>query len=50
MAVPEEAIDTGAMTSEEAVQAMMLGEAPEDVEIVTEIPKSPHMLRTKKGK
>ncbi len=36
----EEAMDTREMTVEEAAQAIMVGEAPENAEIVEEIPKS----------
>lgn len=36
--------------AEEAVQALTLEDAPKDVEIVVEIPKSPHTLMLKKDK
>ena len=50
MVVLEEAMDTRAMTAEEAAQAPMVGEAPKSAEIVAEIPKFPHMPRPKKDK
>jgi len=50
MEVPEEPMDTGAMTIEEAAHAITVGEAPESVEIVAEIHESLHTPRRKKDK
>jgi len=50
MAASQEARDFGEMTTEEAAQVMTIGDSPESVRIVAEIPKSPHTLRPKKDK
>lgn len=50
IAAPEEAMDIGVMTVEEAAQAITKVEAPESVRIVAEISKSPSMPRPKKDK
>jgi len=50
IAVSEEAMDIREMTTEEAMQDMMIGDAPESIRIVTEISKSPCTLGPKKYK
>lgn len=50
MAEAEEVMEITELTIEEAAQALTVGDAPEGVGIVAEIPKSPRMPRPKKDK
>ena len=50
MAASEEAREIREMITEEAAQALTMGDAPEGTRIVVEIQKSPRMPRPKKDK
>ena len=50
MSEPEEAMDTGAVTTKEATQEIAEVEALESVGIILEVPKSPRTLSPKKDK
>lgn len=50
MAASQEVREIAKMTTEEATQALTMGDAPKGTRIVVEIPKSLCMLRLKKDK